>query len=60
MKKTVRKIRLHRETLRQLDPEQLTAPIGGATISVCHGSCIASCVCGGSLRCTASNCSSAC
>jgi hypothetical protein len=51
-KKTeLRKILLHRETLRQLDPEQLTSPYGGATLSRCDGSC-ASCVCGGTLICT--------
>ena len=61
MKKTaIRKIRLSRETLRQLDPSQLTEPQGGATLSVCNGSCMASCVCGGTLRCTNTNCSGCC
>ena len=61
MKKTaIRKIRLHRETLRQLDPHQLTEPQGGVTISACNGSCMASCACGGTRLCTNSNCSSAC
>jgi hypothetical protein len=52
-KKTeLRKIRLHRETLRQLDREHLTGPYGGATLSRCNGSC-ASCLCGGgTLPCT--------
>ena len=51
-KKTeIRKILLHRETLRQLDREQLTSPYGGATLSRCNGSCV-SCVCGGTLICT--------
>ena len=62
MKKTaIRKIHLSRETLRQLDQEQLTGPIGGVdTLTICRGSCMASCVCGGSVNCTKSNCSTAC
>jgi hypothetical protein len=68
MKKTaIRKIRLSRETLRQLDQEQLTGPLGGAgtlalcnTLTVCNGSCMASCACGGTARCTNTNCSGCC
>lgn len=62
MKKTViRKIRLSRETLRQLDPEELTSPRGGVqTLSACNGSCMASCACGGTKLCTNTNCSGCC
>jgi len=55
-KKTeLRKILLHRETLRQLDREQLTSPYGGATLSRCDGTCAscgAACGSGGTLICT--------
>jgi len=61
MKKTaIKKIQLHRETLRQLDPEQLIGLAGADTVTVCRGSCMASCICGGSVNCNKSNCSTAC
>ncbi len=61
MKKTaVRKIRLNRETLRQLDPQKLTEPQGGATITACWGSCVQTCTCGATKLCTITACSVCC
>jgi len=52
-KKTeLRKIRLHRETLRQLDREQLTIPYGGETLSRCNETCACGGGGGGTLICT--------
>lgn len=67
-KAAIKKIRLHRETLRQLDREELAGPLGGAgtlalcntNLTACHGSCMGTCVCGGSVNCTNSNCSGYC
>ena len=67
MKSTrLKKIRLSRETLIKLDPEHLAGVAGagptGVTVCItaCVGSCIASCACGGTARCTATNCSGCC
>jgi len=60
-KAQIKKIRLHRETLRQLDREDLDGLHGGlVTYSACHGSCMASCACGGTALCTNTNCSGCC
>jgi hypothetical protein len=60
MKKMVKKIQLNRETLRQLDPEQLTGPLGGATATCTSITCYGTCFCGGTTTCTNSTCSRAC
>jgi hypothetical protein len=56
MKKNIagpKKIRLSRETLLRLNPEQLGLPVGGATVGT---TCEPTSNCGGTLQCTNTAC----
>ncbi len=39
MKRTVRKLELHKESIRQLDPQEIKEAVGGLTLRCTLGSC---------------------
>jgi len=43
MKKSVKKLALHRETLRALEESAIQAAVGGATARTCGSPCSAAC-----------------
>jgi hypothetical protein len=62
MKKRSKKLSLHRETLRDLNPDHLTYAVGGnhteedTCPATCAGTCTCSCVSCDTCRCTARTC----